>query len=100
MVGLMVIVELLNESKKFAYDKNFLTELLLQKSSTSVQNFRDDKGQNGILVRENEESGVFRDNQGATLTDNILEFESSVLDCLLYLLEKKEYRASNCLYEK
>jgi len=89
IVGLMVIIELLNESKKFTYDKNFVNKLMMMKSGTLTKNDRADSEIDHFKTDRDNEPNSFAEYNN-NLTDNILEFESSVIEIIIEMLEKRK----------
>jgi hypothetical protein len=95
IVGLMVIIELLNESKKFTYDKNFISKLMMQKSTnTFTKNERANNDLDSYKNEKDSEANSFSEYNN-NLTDNILEFEATVIDIMIEMLEKKKSHFGN-----
>ena len=73
----MSIIELLAESKKFTNDKAFLSRL-----QNSDSNQQGDKN-----ATEKEPDNSF---SAEVITNNVVEFETSVVEAIIFLLEMKK----------
>lgn len=80
---MLVIVELLNESKKFSYDQAFYHEL--KKKSKK-------KKKTKIITQNSAETvqSSYLGSEEHNLSDNIVQFESSCLEVMDMIFEKKK----------
>jgi hypothetical protein len=82
---LLICEELMKESKRFSYDKNFYTQLIQSKTSASKDN-KDFNDPNTSFVNE------YTSN---SLTENLLQFEGSVVEILTFILDWKRPSTRN-----
>jgi hypothetical protein len=72
----MSIIELLAESKKFTNDKAFLSRLQNSENNPSNEKANTEKEPDNSFSAE-------------TITNNVIEFETSVVEAIIFLLETK-----------
>jgi hypothetical protein len=86
LIGLMIFIELLNESKKFTHDKTFLSRLALQKKDTITKQEINEK-------EKDSDNNSFMD----AITDGIIEFERYPIEAMIFIFSNK-YKSSTFVF--
>ncbi len=81
---LIISEELLNESRRFSYDKNLLNQLIQSKTSVSKEN-----------KEFNDANASFTSDYNSTnFTENLIQFEGYIVDILTYTFDWKKPNTS------